>query len=183
MNLYSNLENENTVRFYKNYNFGGDILIMGRGSSIDLTQKYTGFNDAISSMRIGKNCRVVLCRHTSCSGGSNDHWFKYSVAGEYQDSDLHDHDMISKIYVYNYDDNYVNLFGSHNYDSHKASFAGPTGSSPTTYNIDDLRIYGMKPGHRASSVTVPAGYGVYLYKGDYLGGTAYSIVGPAKTSS
>ena len=71
MDFFSNLENENTCRFYKHYNYEGDILILGKGATIDLTKKYTGFNDEISSFRVGKNCVAIMCKHPLCDGSDH----------------------------------------------------------------------------------------------------------------
>ena len=67
----------------------------------------------------------------------------------------------------------------------QAYFKGPTGSTPTSYDVDDLKEFGMSNSGSLSpsSLTIPAGYGVLLYSGSYHGGTPGSLYGPPKTSN
>ena len=92
---------------------------------------------------------------------------------------------ISRIKVFsNSDNNYVNLFESEGYEGKVAAVAGPTdSSSTTTYNHAHLDDYGFAQTGSNDAIrglTIPKGYGVTLFTGNYMSGTSYSLYGPTE---
>eukprot|EP00347_Sterkiella_histriomuscorum_P014316 403361339 len=170
-----------TAYFYSEYGFGGRKFEMNLASGV--TNVYlgnVGFNDDMSSFQIGEGLRVRICKHAGC--GSEDHWDNaLDVLGPYNTATMQDgvNDMASQIQIYPYDpktDLYVQGFSRERYESgHAGLFA------EGQYTSDDIKRHHIdKGGHGGAltSIVVPDGLIVTLYKGDFYGGERVTIQGP-----
>ena len=73
VDFWADLSNQNEAKFYKKQDFNGGVLTLTAGADLDLSSgTYKSFNNEISSIRIGANVRVLLCRKSNCGG--NDNW-------------------------------------------------------------------------------------------------------------
>lgn len=122
----------------------------------------------------------MICKHKNC--GASDHWDNViDVLGPYNAAFLFDgiDNWASHIFIYPYDpktEKYVQLFHRDRYD---ASFMGifPLGQ----YDSEDIKHHHVdKGGYWAatSSVIVPSGLTVTLFKGDYYSSESLTLIGP-----
>jgi hypothetical protein len=72
-----------------------------------------GWNDQISSFRIGKGVRVKICSNVGCTGDWDN---AVEILGPYSQGDFNErNDWASEIYIYPYNpdtDQYIQVFGN-----------------------------------------------------------------------
>jgi len=70
---------DGTVKFWEHINFGGESFTMNAGEN--KPNLGPSWNDKITSLKIGKNIRVTLCKNTDCNGNNWDD--KINLVGPY----------------------------------------------------------------------------------------------------
>ncbi len=85
--------------FYRRFGYAGDSLKVGNNAHINLGD--LGWNDDISSFKLGKGIRVELCEHGACYGYWDD---KTSYVGPYKTDNFNrwtDETSVLRTYPYN----------------------------------------------------------------------------------
>eukprot|EP00347_Sterkiella_histriomuscorum_P019757 403340404 len=170
-----------TAYFYSEYGYGGGKFEMSLASGkTSVYLKDVGFNDNMSSFQVGEGLRVRICKHAYCD--SEDHWDNaLNVLGPYNTATMQDgvNDWASHILIYPYDPKtelYVQGFSRERYESGHAGIF-PEGS----YTSDDIKRHHIDKGHHGGALTslvVPQGLIVTLFKDDYYGGERVTFEGP-----
>jgi hypothetical protein len=136
-----------------------------------------GWDDDITSYRLGKNVRAMICSNSGCQGG----WDQVQdVVGPYNNPNVGSfNDWTTEIRLFPYNaktDKYVQVFGNGRYEADQAGLF-PLGE----YNSYDIMARHIDRGGypaAASSMKIPAGFRVTIYNGDNFSGERREILGP-----
>jgi hypothetical protein len=142
-----------------------------------------GWNDQISSIKVGANVRVKLCEHGNCAGSD---WYNaLELVGPYNENFMVGvNDWVSYIEVTKYDpinEPRVQLFGSSNYDLNRAGTF--LEGVYTTADLKNMHIDRAGYNGAASGISVPYGLTAWLFKRDdcdpgFNPSDYMSVVGP-----
>lgn len=162
-----------SVIFYSEAGFTGNSFTMHLedqklGRSVNL--KDIGWDDTISSLRIGEGIKVKMCQLANCH---DDHEWSNAVelVGPYNSGFLYDarNDFASHIIIEDYDArNYpvVSFFGRERFE---ISTAGVFREG--TYNGEDIKRHHLDKGGYGwaiSSFKIPPGLYTTIYRGDHF---------------
>eukprot|EP00347_Sterkiella_histriomuscorum_P016467 403353067 len=168
--------------FWWDAGFKGRTFEMQLGGMQEAQLYNMGWNDKLSSFQIGEGVRAKICKHKNCKDES--HWDTVlDILGPYNAAQMFDgtNDWASHIWIFPYNpqtEKYVQLFSGQNFDvSHAGIF------SVGQYDSDDIKHHHVdKGGYKgaASSMIVPDGLTVTLFKNDYYNGEQLTIQGPKR---
>lgn len=128
-----------------------------------------GWNDEITSFRIGKGVRVKLCADSGCRGG----WSSaVELVGPYNQPNFNsNNDWATEVHLFPYsaaNEKYVQVFGNGRFDADQAGLF----TVGEYYSEDIKNKYIDKGGYggAASSMIIPEGLAVNIFKEDFCQG-------------
>eukprot|EP00347_Sterkiella_histriomuscorum_P002187 403369131 len=167
--------------FWWDNGYSGNSFEMQLGGMQEAQLFNMGWNDVLSSFKIGEGVRAKICKHKYCQDES--HWDTViDILGPYNAPQMYDtNDWASHIWIYPYNpqtEKYVQLFSKENFDvSHAGIF--PVGF----YNSDDIKSHHIDKGGyegSASSMIVPDGLTLTIFQNDRFSGQFLTFQGPIK---
>ena len=169
----------NKAMFFSDDGYRGRVLILDVYNNPNTNLPSIGWNDDITSFKIGPGVRVKMCSNAGCRGNS---WSDaIEIVGPYHQPNIDSYnDWASEIQLFPYSpqkEKFVQVFGDQRFDADQAGLF-PAGDY-TSEDIKSRHIDKGGYGGAASSMLVPAGMIVTIFNRDYYDGDSLSILGPA----